>query len=65
MKDHVRKGELQLVSMWHTACLVGLGAIYEPALSCAVATPSLRAGKNSKARTDHEYVLAFTKGGKL
>jgi hypothetical protein len=61
IKDHVRDGQVQLVSMWHTACITTLGAVYRPDLSRAVTTPSMRAGTNSDLRVAHEYVVAFTK----
>lgn len=59
IKDHIRGGQLQLVSAFHVGSIVALGLHYNAELSRSVATPSLRAGTNAEARLDAELVLVF------
>lgn len=63
VKDHIRGGELQLVSHWHVATLVDLGLTYVGGV--AIPARSLKAGANADERTGHELVLIFdlTAGG--
>jgi len=58
--DHVRKGEVQRVSLWHWQCLrYGLGL--ETVSVRKVRTPGMRFGQNGAARVGHEFVIAMRK----
>lgn len=59
IKDHVRGGELQLVSHWHVACLSSRGLSYLTGI--AVPTRNLNAGANADLRTSVELVFVFHK----
>jgi SAM-dependent methyltransferase len=59
IKDHIRRGELQLVSHWHVDQLAGCGLELNPELSRSVDTPGLRVGSNRNTRTPAELVLVF------
>jgi hypothetical protein len=59
IKDHVRNGEQQPVSHWHTAALVALGFTFWPGYSSGVATQHLRQGANAGQRAGQELVLVF------
>ena len=61
IKDHVRNGEQQPVSHWHTAALVELGFTFWPGYSAGVATQHLRQGSNTEQRAGQELVLVFRK----
>jgi hypothetical protein len=62
IKDHVRNGEQQPVSHWHTAALIELGFTFWPGYSGGVATQHLRQGSNADQRAGQELVLVFRKG---
>lgn len=59
IKDHIRNGEQQPVSHWHTAALVALGFTFWPGYSSGVATQHLRQGANAGQRAGQELVLVF------
>jgi hypothetical protein len=61
IKDHIRNGEQQPVSHWHTAALVELGFTFWPGYSGGVATRHLRQGTTSE-RAGQELVLVFRRG---
>jgi SAM-dependent methyltransferase len=61
IKDHIRNGEQQAVSHWHTAALVELGFTFWPGYSGGVATQHLRQGAASE-RAGQELVLVFRRG---
>lgn len=61
IKDHIRAGELQLVSHWHVAELARLGLLY--CVGEAVTARSLNAGSNADLRTSAELVFVFVKNG--
>lgn len=61
IKDHIRNGEQQPVSHWHTAALVELGFTFWPGYSAGVATQHLRQGSNTEQRAGQELVLVFRK----
>lgn len=61
IKDHIRDGEQQPVSHWHTAALVGLGFTFWPGYSAGVTTQHLRQGAASE-RAGQELVLVFRRG---
>jgi hypothetical protein len=61
IKDHIRNGEQQPVSHWHTAALVELGFTFWPGYSGGVATQHLRQGTTSE-RAGQELVLVFRRG---
>lgn len=59
-KDHVRKGEVQRVTLWHWHFLSqGLG--YQTAAVRKVRTPGMGFGANGSARVPHEWVIAMRK----
>lgn len=62
IKDHIKDGEQQPVSHWHTAALVGLGFTFWPGYSSGVTTQHLRVGSNSEQRAGQELVLVFRRG---
>lgn len=62
IKDHVRGGELQLVSLWHVAELASRGLGLNIELSRSVGTRTLDAGSNADARRIDELVLVFDRG---
>lgn len=59
VKDHIRKGELQEVTLWHKSVLVRKGLYLKQHYK--VKTPSMRFGTNSHLRLDHEHVMVFQK----
>lgn len=59
ISDHVRAGELQLVSSWHVAALAARGLRYLDG-KC-VPTSRLRQGTNAELRAPGEYVFLFEK----
>lgn len=61
IKDHIKDGEQQPVSHWHTAALVELGFTFWPGYSAGVTTQHLRQGSNSEQRAGQELVLTFRK----
>lgn len=61
IKDHIRNGEQQPVSHWHTAALVKLGFTFWPGYSGGVATQHLRQGTTSE-RAGQDLVLVFRRG---
>jgi hypothetical protein len=61
IKDHIRNGEQQPVSHWHTAALVELGFTFWPGYSAGVTTQHLRQGSNTEQRAGQELVLVFRK----
>ena len=61
IKDHIRNGEQQPVSHWHTAALVELGFKFWPNYSAGVTTQHLRQGSNAEQRAGQELVLVFRK----
>ena len=62
IKDHIRNGEQQPVSHWHTAALVELGFTFWPGYSAGVTTQHMRQGSNSEQRAGQELVLVFRRG---
>lgn len=55
VKDHVRRGQLQPVTGWHTTHLMGLG--YELLHLLGHAAPGLRCGSNGSARAGNSEVV--------
>jgi hypothetical protein len=62
IKDHIRNGEQQPVSHWHTAALVELGFTFWPGYSAGVTTQHMRQHSNSEQRAGQELVLVFRRG---
>lgn len=64
VKDHIRNGKRQHVSLWHVATLRRLGCRYVGRLK--VDLPGMRNGANRELRVDHEdvWVLEKQKEGK-
>lgn len=56
IKNHIRKGEEQLVSEWHHTVL---STLLEPVAEFKVEAPGLRHGANHELRVDHEWVYVF------
>lgn len=62
MKNHIRNGQVQHVTEWYIEVMTNkLG--YRMAEHVRVSTPSMKFGKNSELRVDHESVILFIKGG--
>jgi DNA modification methylase len=59
IKDHIRNGERQFVTAWHTAKLCELGLEYIEHVMVDV--PSLKNGENSESRIPYESILLFQK----
>lgn len=59
IKDHVRGGKVQPVSLWHCQTLGSLG--FDLIRQEFVRTPSLRNGRNGDARVNGEWLLLFRK----
>lgn len=59
IKDHIRDGKRQRVSMWHLQALEALGL--QLADIVPVPTPSMRAGENATARVPGELVIVMEK----
>jgi hypothetical protein len=59
VSDHIRKGRIQPVSIWHEAQLRASGL--ELVERIAVDTPRMGHGENGKLRVDCEWVLVFRK----
>ena len=59
ISDHIRGGERQHVSSWHTSCLIRLGLDLVDVNR--VMTRRMRRGSNHNARVASELVLAFDK----
>lgn len=57
--DHIRKGEVQEVTLFHVACLANLGLTMTK--NVHIGTPRLRHGSNSEVRADFESVTVLTK----
>ena len=59
IKDHIRKGVQQEVSLWHKETIEGMGLtlLFAEAIDC----PGQRQGQNGQARVDHEWVYGFVK----
>jgi len=57
ISDHIRNGERQYVSMWHTNVLANLGLTLRQ--QTPVQTRRMKAGANSQQRVDHELVMVF------
>jgi len=57
ISDHIRNGERQYVSMWHTNVLANLGLTLKQ--QTPVQTRRMKAGANSQQRVDHELVMVF------
>lgn len=60
IKDHVRKGEVQCVTLWHVVTLVGvfdLNIVDEVEILC----PGNHQGQNGAARVDHESLVLLRK----
>lgn len=58
--DHVRRGEVQRVSLWHWR-LFRYSADFETVAVRKVRTPGMRFGQNGSARVGHEWVVAMRK----
>lgn len=63
IKDHIRNGEHQPVSHWHTSTLVELGFTFDAQRSTGVTTRHLGHGTNNERRAGQELVLTFHKPG--
>lgn len=59
-KDHVRKGKVQRVTLWHWTCLRHRFGLETVAVR-KVRTPGMRFGQNGSTRLDHEWVIAMRK----
>lgn len=59
MSDHVRRGEIVPVTLWHKAVCKTIG--FELLDEIKVETPRMRHGENANLRVDHETILAFRK----
>ncbi|HVF12155.1 MAG TPA: methyltransferase domain-containing protein [Actinomycetota bacterium] len=59
IKDHIRNGERQPVSIWHIKCLERVGLVLADVIP--VATRSLRVGANADARMTAELVVVMDK----
>ena len=59
VKDHIRKGQRQPVSLWHRELLKGLG--FELVDTRHLAVRGNRQGQNSALRVDNEQVYVFRK----
>lgn len=59
VKDHIRKGAVQLVSEWHREACWLLG--FEQHRHLLVGTPGNRQGANGEKRVEHEHLLLFRK----
>ena len=57
--DHVRKGEVQLVTQWHVDTLKSLGCKVES--WHFVHTPRMGFGENRAARVEYESVVVMRK----
>lgn len=64
MKDHIRGGKRQRVTLWHVFCLMGLG--FTPTQFERVPVRGMGYGQNGAARTPYESVISFhlTEGAK-
>lgn len=58
VSDHIRNGELQLVSAWHSETLMNMGFVLSDVVE--VETRRYRHGTNRDARPRAEYVFIFT-----
>jgi hypothetical protein len=62
VKDHVRKGEIQLVTLWHCGVLESLGLKLDVDDMCNVNVPDMRFGQNYDRRAaEGEWVILFRK----
>ena len=61
IKDHVRKGKVVPVTMWHIATLEAAG--FELSQAKDIPAPGNRHGANADLRVDFESVLLFRKTG--
>lgn len=59
VSDHIRKGEIVPVTLWHKAVCKTVG--FELLDEIKVETPRMRHGENANLRVDHETILAFRK----
>jgi hypothetical protein len=59
VRDHVRRGELVPVVLWHRSALAGLGFVIEAVE--AVTTRGMRLGANREARADGEAIIRARK----
>ncbi|MDX1408234.1 MAG: hypothetical protein R3330_08875 [Saprospiraceae bacterium] len=59
IKDHVRKGEIQMVTQWHHQVFVDLG--WMPRVDWKMLSPGQRFGENHELRVEHEHVILFEK----
>lgn len=59
VKDHIRNGEQQPVSLWHRDMVQAIG--FEPHGAYRVRTPGNRQGQNGEARVDFEWLFLFRK----
>lgn len=58
-KNHIRKGEVQLVTEWHLGCLQDLGWRLKQIVP--IVTPGHRDGENHDARVEYETVSLLTR----
>ena len=56
-KDHIRAGEVQRVTDWHTNCLMSLG--WELIAHEKIKSPGMRDGANADVRIDYEWIKVF------
>jgi tRNA G10 N-methylase Trm11 len=59
IKDHIRKGDVQRVSKWHTETILEYG--FDIVAMETVNAPGLRHGKNYEAREALEFIRVFQK----
>lgn len=59
IKDHIRGGEIQHVTKWHTDTCKTIG--YQPANTIIIPATGLPHGTNADKRIPHETLLVFTK----
>lgn len=61
MKDHIRGGIRQRVTLWHIFCLMGIG--FEPIKFERVTVRGMGYGQNGAARVPYESVILFQLNG--
>lgn len=59
MSDHIRKGKIVPVTIWHKECLESNGLILVEWFK--IQTPRQKHGQNYNLRVDHENILVFIK----
>jgi len=63
VSDHIRKGAVQPVTIWHVSVLCALG--FSVRESYEIPTPRLRYGANAQARVEYETVIGLELSSKI